>query len=255
MSAIGTTFYYGLYGLMNRRGIHTAAQLNLIQQSLSIGPAQPRTDYTALPGYDGSLDKSTAYGRVYYEDRPIIWTFAIRPEDDPADKRTAVSAALNGRKMLIVPDEDPDHYYIGRLRVTDYKRDRLLRQITVEAAAEPWRYSEDGYESISESLTTTATIITLPNKDRPVVPRIVISADTVIGFSSCWTGNWVTKTYAYADTTYGVISKTTLLRDGLTVGARQPSVYGGAGYTYDAISARTSSGTGTIDIDYDTAEL
>ena len=241
----GTTFYtseaaldYGFY-------THSAETLNLIQQKVVISPAEPKVDFLDIPGSDGSLDKSEIYGRIYYKDRTITWTFAVRPEDDWYSKQTQVSNALNGQRLYIRLDEDMDHYYYGRIRVTNYNRDRMLMQITVVATVAPWRYLY-GITEVVETLTTTEKYVELTNRVRPVVPDILINQDTILGFRDSATSTW--KTVTYTVETPGLFEKiptTSLLEEGFEIGRE---LY--------PITARTAAAvSGDIQINYIKADL
>ena len=44
--------------------LHSSTALHLIQQTIKIGPAVPRTSYLQVPGADGSIDLTDALGAV-----------------------------------------------------------------------------------------------------------------------------------------------------------------------------------------------
>ena len=241
----GTTFYTSEMALDYGFYTHSAESLNLIQQKVVISPAEPKVDFLDIAGCDGSLDKSEIYGRIYYKDRTITWTFAVRPEDDWYAKQTQVSNALNGQKRYIKLDEDPDYCYYGRLRVSSYNRDKALKQITVVATVSPWKFQHTVTE-IEEALTTTAKYIEISNLARPVVPDILIDQDTILGFRDSATSAW--RTVAYSVETPGLLEKistTKLLEDGFEI-CRE--VY--------PITARTeTAANGNIQIIYTKADL
>jgi hypothetical protein len=171
--AIGTTF----------GTIHSNTDLGLIQQSVEVQPASPKTLYTSLPAADGSLDMTEAFGRVMYDDRDITWTFALYPKDGWSAKQREVSNALNGLNCHIILDEDPDYYYDGRLIVNSYKRDKLLKQIVIKARCRPYKYEKD-ITTVTQAGIGAATSITLSNDRMPVIPEITVDKGVKLTFGT-----------------------------------------------------------------------
>lgn len=203
--------------------IHSSLALNLIQQSVEISPAQPKTNYVEIPGGDGSLDLTEALGvGVRYYDREIKWTFALYPGADWYAKQAEVSNALNGLACHIKLDGDEYHYYDGRLTVYAYKSDHRLRQITVKAVCRPYKLKLEE-TVVTTALTTSEKTITLYNDRMQVVPKIKVTAKTVITFGS------------YSATVEG--GTYTLPQIRLKSGS-------------NTLKAKTSSGTGSITITY-----
>lgn len=129
--------------------VHSNRDLGLIQQKVDIQPAQPKLNLIDIPGADGSKDLSDRpAGRIVYHDRVLTWTFALYPGDNWHDKHRQVSAALNGKRLDIILDDDPNYFYTGRLTVKKYNTDKVLRQITVEATCSPYMMSAN-FSSVS----------------------------------------------------------------------------------------------------------
>ena len=169
-------------------GVHSFRDLHLIQQKVEVQPAEPKLNLIDIPGADGSKDLSEVpAGRMTYKDRKISWTFALYPGENWADKHRQVSAALNGKRCSITLDEDQSYYYSGRLVVKQYTRERLLRQITVEATCAPYMLKQQA-TTITANLTTTYKSITLNNQSKPVIPTIEVTAKTTLR----WKGAAVT---------------------------------------------------------------
>lgn len=161
-------------------GVHSNRDLHLIQQSADVQPAQPKLNLIDIPGADGSKDLSDQpAGRVAFKNREIAWTFALYPGDDWHARHSQVADALNGRQCRITLDDDPRHYYLGRLSVTKYKKDSLLRQITVKATCSPYKY-EQAETVINHTVMTTETSVNIMGSRMPVVPAITVSKETVI---------------------------------------------------------------------------
>lgn len=120
-------------------GVHSFYDLNLIQQLVDEQPAEPKLNLIDIPGADGSVDMSELPGgRLVYKDRTLTWIYALYPGENWDAKHRQVSNALNGKRCRITLDSNPDYYYDGRVTVKKYNKDKLLRQITVEAICNPW---------------------------------------------------------------------------------------------------------------------
>lgn len=161
-------------------GLHSNHDLRLIQQRVEVQPAQPKLNIIDIPGADGSKDLS-AYpgGRVVFNDREIVWTFALYPGDKWHDRQRKVSNALNGLACHITLDDDPAYYYVGRLSVDSYNRDQTLRQITIRAICRPFKLKQE-VTTVTVALTTTAVTLELGNDRKPVVPTITVTAETTL---------------------------------------------------------------------------
>ncbi len=161
-------------------GWHSHRDLGLIQQSVDVQPAPPKINLVDVPGADGSKDLSTQpAGRVVFGDRKILWTFALYPGDNWDAKHRQVSNLLNGLACDIVLDTDPDYYYQGRLAVSKYKKDRLLRQITIEATCKPYKLKQVETK-LSAGLTTAYRPLALVNERKMVIPTITVTAETTL---------------------------------------------------------------------------
>lgn len=166
-------------------GVHSHRQLNLIQQKVEVQPAQPKLNLIDIPGADGSKDLSTMpSGRVTFSDRELTWTFALYPGDDWHTKHSKVSGALNGKYCKITLDDDPGYYYLGRLVVSDYAVDRLLRQITIKAQCRPYKLRQ-AETTVTRAAGTSFVTLQLTNDRKPVVPTITVTAETTLR----WNGN------------------------------------------------------------------
>lgn len=161
-------------------GIHSHYHLHLIQQSVEIDPAEPKLKFVDIPGADGVKDMSTQpAGRVTFNARKLTWTFAIYPGERWDDKHRQVSNALNGRQCMITLDSDPDYYYIGRLSVSKYKVDNVLRQITVVATCQPYKLKQEPTVAVM-ALSGDFRPMTLQNERKAVAPVIQVTTEAIL---------------------------------------------------------------------------
>lgn len=155
--------------------------LNIIQQSVRVHPAQPKLRLVDLPGADGDIDLTEALGLgVKYKSRKIEWVFALYPGQDWATKRTEVANALDGKRLAIVLSEDSTHTYNGRVSVKDYARDRLLYQITVEAICDPFGLL--AASTVNVALTTSFQTKQITTRGRPIVPTFTTDVAAVVQY-------------------------------------------------------------------------
>ena len=212
----------------NFGGWHSHRDLHLIQQSVEVQPAHPKINLVNVPGADGSKDLSTQpAGRVVYDDRTISWTFALYPGENWDKKHQQVSNALNGLACAIVLDSDPDYFYRGRLSVSKYNIDGLLRQIVVLATCQPYKLKRVETK-VAAKLSTTYTTLALTNERRQVIPAITVSAETTL--------RWQNRTVVVAAGTHRIAD--ILLQPGANL-----------------LDAKVTTGTGDITVAYQEGAL
>ena len=162
-------------------GLHSSADLHLIQQKIEIGSPAPKTVLVEIPGANGSKDLTEALGvGVAFGDRAIKWTFALYPGADWERKRSAVCNAIHGKRMHITPDGEEGWYYDGRITVADHKSEKRLRQITVSAVCAPYRLKETETVVSAENIGTEFTEISCEIGAMPLVPTITAAQETII---------------------------------------------------------------------------
>lgn len=208
--------------------LHSNVDLHLIQQKITVGPAAPRTSYVQVPGADGSIDLTEALGTVSYDDRELVWTFALYPGDDWVERRRKVSNAINGIACRITPDGEDGWYYDGRVVVDEYATDKMLRTITVKAICRPWRYKMAPTTVSRSDLGTAYKQLSLPNERRPVIPTITVAQDT---------------TLLWGSSTINISAGDHIL----------PAIRLAAGS--NTLKAKVASGTGSITVTYQEASL
>ena len=149
----------------------------LIVAPYEIPMPPPRTDYVEIPGRNGSLDLSEAYGSVLYQDRIIpITLYAIGLYD------TALSDFINavhGKRMQITFSKDSTWYYNGRVNVNAITRQDGYCEIGLEITAEPYKLAQT---ETKVSRTGNGTV-TLNNGQMPVVPVITNTKAATLAFT------------------------------------------------------------------------
>lgn len=131
-------------GVTFENKIHTERDWGLKLLSVYIPMPQPKTQLVDIPGGDGSIDLTEAStGRPAYADRDgIELVFDLMDGDYRAwfMKYSQFAAEMHGKKVKMVLDDDPDHYYMARLGIDGQKTNPVYGQITLSGTAEPFKY-------------------------------------------------------------------------------------------------------------------
>lgn len=160
--------------------IHSWDDLNLILSKPDIPPAEVKENYVDIPGGDGSADLTEAFGEVRYKDRKCKFTLSVLPSDDFEEKKREVSNLLNGKRMRITLDKDPDYYWEGRCSVDSYASNKMNRQIVVGATVAPYKLKT--YPTRVVIPAGNKVVRTLWNSRKTVVPTITATAAASIIF-------------------------------------------------------------------------
>lgn len=118
---------------------HSWYDLGLVLTKCEINPPKPKTKYIDVPFSNGSIDLTEANGSVYYDDIDCKFTFAILPCDFE-ERRKLLEESLNGFKVRITLDKDPQYYFVGRLTIDSFKVEKTVGTVVVSARCEPNRY-------------------------------------------------------------------------------------------------------------------
>ena len=155
------------------------ADYGLIVAPYAIPMPELQTNFVEIPGRDGALDLSEAFGTVRYADRIIPLTlYARAPFDSPI---SSFAADVHGRRMNVIFDRDPTFYYDARVTVEDVERHSGFCELSLECRARP--YKLEHLETTITVLPTGSATVTLTNTRMPVVPTITVSAEMTLTFT------------------------------------------------------------------------
>ena len=131
-----------------------------------------------IPGRSGRLDLSEVLtGDISYSNRDIKMKLAARTNRDRwTETCLHIFNKYHGRVVHVTFDEDPGHYYVGRVSVSEPKRLGTAGQFTIMVDAEPFRYEKEEYQ-VTFTGTTTAVSGTVENLRMPVCPTVTVPAD------------------------------------------------------------------------------
>lgn len=121
---------------------HTERDWGLHPVSIYIPMPQPKTQLVDIPGGDGSIDLTEINGRPAYNDREGVNLVFDLPYVNLTEfllRCSEIAEKIQGRKMKVVLDDEPDHYYMARLSV-DGEKEAIGGEITLSGSAEPFKY-------------------------------------------------------------------------------------------------------------------
>ena len=155
------------------------ADYGLIVAPYAIPMPEPQTNFVEIPGRDGALDLSEAFGTVRYADRIIPLTLYVRAPFDALI--SAFAADVHGRRMNVIFDRDPTFYYDARITLEDVERHAGYCELSLECRAKP--YKLEHFETTITVLPTGNATVTLTNARMAVVPTITVSAEMTLTFT------------------------------------------------------------------------
>lgn len=145
----------------------------------NIPDAEPKTNYVAIDGMDGTLDLSESLtGEIKYNDRTIsasFWTDNGSYKDRNALLRSIVSQ-LHGKKIKIIEPDDPDHYFYGRVKIKSKKNILPYAELTLEAICEPWRYAiNESVRRVEVNSESVTDVVINNNGVKTLCPTITVT--------------------------------------------------------------------------------
>ena len=155
------------------------ADYGLIVAPYVIPMPEPQTNFVEIPGRDGALDLSEAFGTVRYADRIIPLTLYARTPYDALV--SAFAADVHGRRMNVILDRDPTYYYDARVTIEDVERHAGYCELSLECRAKP--YKLEHFETTITVLPTGNATVTLTNTRMPLVPTITVSAEMTLTYT------------------------------------------------------------------------
>lgn len=115
--------------------------LQLLLTGKTIGTPSPKVETVDIPGGDGVIDLTDAFGETKYKNRSLSFNFeTIVPRSQFMNVFSSVQNKLHGKRMRIQLSEDPNYYYVGRISVHEWKADKRIGRFTVDCDCEPYKY-------------------------------------------------------------------------------------------------------------------
>jgi len=119
----------------------------MMRETPKITSPEPKTHYVDIPGAHGSLDLTTALtGKVQYKNRKITMEFVtMAGREDWSAISSDILMELQGQLKRITLDDDPLHYYTGRVTVGEPERiNEKTITLKMTAEVEPHKKTIEG---------------------------------------------------------------------------------------------------------------
>lgn len=123
--------------------IHTARDWGLKLISIYIPMPEPKAQQVDIPGGDGSIDLTEMNGRpAYYDREGIELVFDLMDESYKKWflKYSEFAREVHGKKVKMVLDDEPNHYYMVRLNLDSKKTNPVFSEVVLSGTAEPFKY-------------------------------------------------------------------------------------------------------------------
>ena len=180
---------------------HSFRDFGLYPKSkIVINPPDVREVYVEVDGADGDLDITEALtGRANYESREGDFEFTIVDRKKWDSVYSGLMNTLHGRKMRVVLDDDPYHYYYGRIKIDSFRTNKYTANIAIKGVFDPYKKSliansldwlwdpfnfETDYAMNYGDMTVDGSLsVTLVGSRMPVTPNISVSSNMTVEFN------------------------------------------------------------------------
>ena len=129
--------------------VDTWKDLQLIPSSRPyVKPPEVKEEYVEIPGMMGALDYTELLShQPIFSNRKGSWEFMLPNLSDGVDRGMSWAEELSkkflmpfhGKKCRIILSDDPLHYYNGRIKINDYKKDKERSTIVFDYNLEPYK--------------------------------------------------------------------------------------------------------------------
>ena len=164
--------------------LHSYDTWGLLLSSKEIGSPEVKEMKIEIEGADGVLDYTEYFGGVKFGNRKLKFEFSKGGVSSIGFLAlvSQIQDAIHGKRMTVALDDDPDWYYQGRCRVSDFNHNKGIATVNVEVDAEPYKLKKVATK-VTQAVTGTATI-KLTGSRKPVVPTITTTAAMTIAFGT-----------------------------------------------------------------------
>lgn len=161
---------------------HTVNDWDLLMTARNIGDAEPYENYISIPGADGEKDLTEAFGEIRYKPRTLAPSFDMfQNPQNWLRLKDEITNYLHGRKMRVIYDTDPNYYYYGRCKVSDFSNDYTVGHITIEVyCSDPYKYKIN--PTIVTNEVTVGQTYTYINDRKSVIPTLTLSASMTLEY-------------------------------------------------------------------------
>lgn len=170
---------------------HSFYDYGLILSSKTIEAPSVKVKNVDVTGADGVIDYTDFFGEPKFSNRKLTFVFSkCQTNSQFVDEFSTIQNELNGQKMNIRIDTDPDFYYTGRISLKA-SRSNNITKLTVTCDCQPYKLKNK--KTVVEAKRSTT--VSLFNLRKRTVPTITTTAETTIIFGTRKTvlsaGQWV----------------------------------------------------------------
>lgn len=94
-------------------GKDVLAEYNMICASFELSGLKRKASTVSIPGRDGELDLSDAYGGTFFESRSGTAVLGLDPKKDMGDALDKLENAIVGKRISIWWGKEPNHHWMG----------------------------------------------------------------------------------------------------------------------------------------------
>lgn len=159
---------------------------HLVPQSRPvIMPAQPKLIVDEIPGGNGSLDLTQSLtGVINYYDRSGSLDFLVLNDyGEWFERYSEILNYIQGKRMKMTLEDDPEYYYIGRYAVNEWKSQKDWSNITIDYRVEPFKYAWKEDKKVVE-FTSNGTEVTFVDIEQMIIPEFVSTQNAYVTFNS-----------------------------------------------------------------------
>jgi hypothetical protein len=168
---------------------HSADDWGLILTARNSIPPTPKYVRVSVDGRDGDLNLSRVLtGEIRFNNRVVYYSF-IATEGSQEEREELISFITNelhGQEIKIIEPDDPTHYLIGDVEITNVVNNRAYSTFDVMATCEPYRYAINDVNRVI-NLTNTETNVVITNAGtKTLIPTVIVdgTVNLTIGSSS-----------------------------------------------------------------------
>lgn len=177
---------------------HSFKDFELFWEKFNITYPEAKTYEIDVPGADGEVDLTELLtSDVKYGSRTVSFVFSYVGDFEKwHGVLNEVSNYLHGKRLKIIPDTEPDYFYMGRLSLETEKTDDVMCQLTISGIVEPYKYelvsSTDRWlwdtfsfrtgiiREYNRIVVEGEKTINVIGSQKPVSPVITCSADMIL---------------------------------------------------------------------------
>lgn len=147
---------------------------------------EPKTNYLSMDGANGDKDLSESLtGEPVYNNRTVTASFMCS-EGTYKDREALlreIRTGLHGRKVKIIEPDDPDHYFLGRVKVKDEVKQSSYMTFGIEATCDPWRYAVNVTTRAVAVEGGSVDVVFHNHGDKTLCPLLTVTGSVVISFN------------------------------------------------------------------------